>query len=78
MRAEVDGQNKFKDDILKEIEVHEVNIAKLTKRNETLEMLMKKAIKIMKNPMIMKEAFRSLNFDKFVYKASANGVELVE
>ena len=40
----------FREDILKEIEVKDTEIKKLRERNAKLEMLMKKAVKIMQNP----------------------------
>ena len=45
----------------------DTEITKLRERNAKLEMLMKKAVKIMQNPQVMKFAFKRFNFDKVVY-----------
>ena len=50
--------------------VKDIEIKKLRERNAKLEMLMKKAVKIMQNPQVMKFAFKRFNFDKFVYTKS--------
>ena len=49
------------------MEVKDTEIRKLRERNAKLEMLMKKAVKIMQNPQVMKFAFKRFNFDKVVY-----------
>ena len=49
------------------MEVKDTEITKLRERNAKLEMLMKKAVKIMQNPQVMKFAFKRFNFDKVVY-----------
>ena len=50
--------------------VKDIEIKKLRERNAKLELLMKKAVKIMQNPQVMKFAFKRFNFDKFVYTKS--------
>ena len=53
--------------MIQELDVKEALIEKLKNRNEMLESLMKKAVRIMRNPAIMQEAFRKFNFDRYVY-----------
>ena len=48
-------------------------IKKLTDRNVMLELLMKKSVKIMKNPLVMKDAFRKFNFNKYIYTDDGKG-----
>ena len=38
-----------------------------------LELLMKKSVKIMRNPLVMKDAFRRFNFTKYVYTNDGKG-----
>lgn len=57
----------YRERMLQEIEVKDTLTEKLKNRNEMLEALMKKAVRIMKNPQIMQEAFRKFNFDRYVY-----------
>ena len=64
-------------DIEKEVSLKDLLINKLRERNKMLELLMKKAVKIMQNPMIMRDAFRKFNFDKYVY-TSDDKVVLIE
>ena len=49
-KDESEKARAFREDILKEIEVKDTEIKKLRERNAKLEMLMKKAVKIMQNP----------------------------
>lgn len=65
-------------DIEKEVSLKDLLINKLRERNKMLELLMKKAVKIMQNPMIMRDAFRKFNFDKYVYTSDDNKVVLIE
>lgn len=62
---------EYRDKIQQELEVKEALIEKLKGRNEMLENLMKKCVKIMKNPSIMTEAFRKFNFDKYIYTSDS-------
>ena len=38
-----------------------------------LELLMKKSVTIMKNPIVMKDAFRRFNFSRYVYTNDGSG-----
>ena len=38
-----------------------------------LEHLMKKSVKIMRNPLVMKDAFRRFNFNKYIYTDDGKG-----
>lgn len=69
-------QKSFKDDVLCELNVKDTLIQKLRARNAMLEQLMKKAVKIMANPLVMKDAFRRFNFDKYVYTMDKGGKDV--
>ena len=63
------------------MKVKDALIKKLTDRNAMLELLMKKSVKIMKNPLVMKDAFRRFNFSKYIYSNDGKGgidVELAD
>ena len=70
---EGEKQKKFKEDVLKELDVKETLIKKLAARNRMLELLIKKSVKIMQNPQVMKDAFRRFNFNKYVYTKDGHG-----
>ena len=55
------------------MEVKEALIKKLSERNRMLELLMKKSVTIMKNPIVMKDAFRRFNFSRYVYTNDGSG-----
>ena len=59
--------DSFKGDLNREILVKDSLILKLKNRNAMLEQLMKKAVRIMQNPLVMRDAFKKFNLDKFVY-----------
>ena len=63
----------FKADVLRELKVKDALIEKLTSRNAKLEVLMKKAVRIMQNPLVMKDAFRKFNFTKYIYSEDGKG-----
>ena len=51
----------------REIEIRDTLIKRLQDRNNQLEDCLRKAIKIMKHPNVIREAFLKFNFEKFVY-----------
>ena len=63
---------------MKELQVKESLIKKLSERNSMLELLMKKSVTIMKNPLVMKDAFRRFNFSRYVYTNDGAGAIDVE
>lgn len=62
---------------MQEIEVKDALVEKLKMRNRMLEGLMKKAVRIMKNPSIMQEAFRKFNFDRYIYSQDDSEVNVI-
>ena len=55
----------------KEIEIRDQLIGRLEQRNQMLETCLKKSIKIMKNPTVLKEAFKKFNLERFVYNSDS-------
>ena len=69
---------QFKKEVTRELKIKDALIAKLTDRNAGLEVLMKKAVKIMQNPVVMRDAFKKFNFHKVVYTTDEkNKVEIL-
>ena len=67
LRQQKKEYRDYRERMIQELDVKEALIEKLKNRNEMLESLMKKAVRIMRNPAIMQEAFRKFNFDRYVY-----------
>ena len=77
MLKEAAALKKYKKQVTSELKVKEALIHKLSDRNKALEVLMKKAVKIMQNPVVMRDAFKRFNFSKVTYTNEKNKIEIL-
>ena len=77
MIREADALKKFKGHVTQELKLKDALILKLSDRNKALELLMRKAVKIMQNPVVMRDAFKRFNFNKVTYTKEKDKIEIL-